>query len=466
MHKHFSLPVIPRLPDEFSSPNAELIAEDLRRLNVGEVRFDPHNQMLYSTDASLYQVRPMGVVIPRSIECIVDIVNYCAAKKLAILPRGGGTSLAGQCTNHAVVVDLSPSCRHLIEVDIAARTCRVEPGITIDELNRQLLERSTRLFFAPDPATVAQATIGGCIGNNAAGARSIRYGRTSENLLRVEVVLSSGDRIWLGAGAGRQSPAALRLASEVAAVVRPSRDEIRRRFPRLVRRNAGYGLDLILDQLDRGISDEDLDLSGLICGSEGTLAVVTAAELKLHPLPLQRGLAVVCFPDIESAIDVVPKILDTKPSAVELLDEAVLRAAAGNAGCRPYLEMLPRVDGKTPRAVLYVEYQTEQPGEQLNDLLAALTAVVPGAPLATFTDIPAMTRAWTLRKSSEALLHGLPGKAKPVTFVEDNSVPVENLRPVHRQLQGNRTPPRHRSCVLCTRFCRCSACASDDRPAR
>jgi FAD/FMN-containing dehydrogenase/Fe-S oxidoreductase len=394
------------------------------------VRFDRHNRLLYSTDASLYQVEPIGVFIPSSIDVVGPMLAYCAARGVAVLPRGGGTSLAGQCTNTAVVLDLSAGCRRVLSVDASARRCRVEPGIGIDELNRELESRQTGLFFAPDPATVAQAAIGGCIGNNAAGARSIRYGRTSENLAGVDVCLSSGERVWLGPGAGRRSPVARRLAEEVVGVAREHAGEIRRRFPTLVRRNAGYGLDLIVQQLDRGVGEEDLDLSGLICGSEGTLAVVVGADLKLEPVPRARGLAVATFGNLEEAIAAVVPILATRPSAVELLDDVVLLAAEGNAGCRPYVELLPRKDGRPPAAVLYVEYQAEGTGDFATELeghFEELRRVIPEAAMATYRDAASMGRAWMLRKSGEALLHGLAGERKPVTFVEDNAVPVEQL---------------------------------------
>lgn len=404
------------------------IADELRRLHVGAVRFGDHDRLLYSTDASLYQVEPIGVVTPESIDQIAPLVTYCRDNRIALLPRGGGTSLAGQCTNHAVVVDLSAGCRRILEIDEANRTCVVEPGIGIDEFNRHLASRQIKLFFAPDPATSNQAAIGGCIGNNAAGARSIRYGRTSENVLGVDVLLSTGERCWLEPGAGRRSPVALRLARAVAKVVRDKADEIRARFPKLIRRNAGYGLDLVLRQLDAGVSEEDLDLSGLICGSEGTLAIVAGAKLKLEPTPIARGLAVVTFDSVDAAIDAVVPILETQPSAVELLDDVVIRAALGNNECRRYVEMLPKTDGQTPGAVLYVEYQRERDEQSLSDFFQALRQVVPGAAMATFEGTLEMNNAWSLRKASEALLHGLPGHAKPITFVEDNSVPVENLR--------------------------------------
>jgi len=299
----------------------DAIASDLRALVRGEVRFDEHNRLLYATDASIYQVQPIGVIIPADADDVAAAIKYCNERRVPVLPRGGGTSLAGQCTNRAVVIDLSALCRRVLSIDVQNRSCRAEAGITIDELNRHLIANQTGLFYAPDPATVAQAALGGTIGNNAAGARSIRDGRTSENVLGVDVILASGERTTLESGAGRHDPIALRLASAVADVCRRNADEIRSRFPKTIRRNAGYGLDMILKQLDAGVAVEDLDLSGLICGSEGTLAVVTSAKLRLHPLPLARGLAIVSFVDLFQAIDTVAAIVATRPTAVELIDQ-------------------------------------------------------------------------------------------------------------------------------------------------
>ncbi|MEI8198253.1 MAG: FAD-binding oxidoreductase, partial [Phycisphaerae bacterium] len=401
--------------------------------------------MLYATDASIYQVAPLGVVIPRDIETMVRIVKYCGRHKLALLPRGGGTSLPGQCTNRAVVVDHSAYCREVLAVDPVQRTCDVEPGITIDDLNRELERRRQEavasgqspglegsewgggLFFAPDPATAAQATIGGCIGNNAAGARSIRYGRTVENVAALNVILTNGDRTWLEAGAGQQSVIAKALAEKVINVVRRYEKQIRERYPKTTRRNAGYALDLILQQLDKGVTAADLDLTGLLCGSEGTLAVVLGARLRLHPIPRSKGLAIASFATLEDAIQAVVPILKTGPSAVELLDDVVLGAARGNPECRTYMDLLAEVAGTAPAAVLYVEYQETGPQAQVVEKFAALERVLPQVPIRKYLDQPALLRAWALRKAGEPLLHGLAAARKPVTCVEDNAVPVERL---------------------------------------
>ena len=433
-------------PDHLAiaSALAELLAAGAGRDGTGgAVRFGRHDRMLYSTDASLYQVEPLGVVVPASIDDAVRIVRFCAQRNIALLPRGGGTSLAGQCTNHALVMDFTPACRAVNNIDIADRTCTVEPGIGIDELNDILAKKNTSLFFAPDPATTRQCAIGGALGNNAAGARSIRYGRTSENIERIEVCLATGERLWLGPNAGRDNATARRLGAGVLAIVREHAAEIRARFPRTIRRNAGYGLDMILDQAERGATPETVDLSKLLCGSEGTLAVTLQAQLKLHPTPTAKGLAVVSFATLEDAIAATKPILDAclplGLTAVELLDDVVLDAARGNLEYRSYVDLLPgaNAEKREPKAALYVEFFGFRAGAEgapeintgfdaLRQRMAHTDGVLSNG-IATYTDAAAMLKAWALRKAGEPLLHGLPGARKPITFVEDNAVPVERL---------------------------------------
>jgi FAD/FMN-containing dehydrogenase/Fe-S oxidoreductase len=415
---------LPTLPPT-DSESARLAA-DLASLNVGQVRTDRHDRMLYATDGSIYQVEPLAVVLPETFDQVTALLKYCNKKWVPLLARGGGTSLAGQCTSRAVVLDLSAFSRRVLSVDIPARRCEVEPGITIESLNLHLSSMNSGLFFAPDPATVAQAAIGGCIGNNAAGARSIRYGRTSENIAGIDVILATGERTWLGPGAGRKCAIARRLADGVAGIVQRHAGIILARFPRLVRRNAGYGLDLILQQLDRGIAVDDLDLTGLICGSEGTLAVTAGATLKLHPVPIARGLALVSFATLEDAIDAIGPIVATHPTAVELLDDVVLDAAAGNTECRRYLELMPKIQLKLPKAVLYVEYSAERDHGEIDAAFDRLRAILRPDRVAFLRD-GRMAQAWALRKAGEPLLHGISATRKPQTFVEDNSVPIENL---------------------------------------
>lgn len=438
------MPELPLLRQSESVHESASIARDLANAIEGEVRFDAHNRMLYSTDASLYQVEPIGVVIPASIDDSVEAIRFCARRGIAMLPRGGGTSLAGQCTNRAVVIDFSAHCRGILDVDIVGNSCRVEPGITVDDLNDSLSK--TPLFFAPDPATSRQANIGGCIGNNAAGARSILYGRTSESIIAIDACLADGVRVRFGRGESMRDARVRDITRRVLEVVLPISGLIRERFPKTVRRNAGYGLDMIVQQLDaastergivigRGFSLDSTDgaslidtmnLAPLLCGSEGTLAVTIGAELRLHAKPRAKGLAVLGFESLDAAIEAVVPILSTTPSAVELLDDIVLDLARANTEYARYVELMPTPGNGQLRAILYVEYFASNE-EQLGSMFRALTSLVPDAAVVTHTNTNAMLNMWKLRKAGEPLLHGVPGRRKPITFVEDNAVPVKNL---------------------------------------
>ena len=420
---------------ELTSRERESLARDLATSLEGQVRFGLHDRLLYATDASLYQVEPLGVVIPASIEDAVRAVEFCASRDLPILPRGGGTSLAGQCTNRAVVIDFSAHCRAVIEIDAAGRRARVEPGVTIDELNEQLAPHG--LFFAPDPATSRHANIGGCIGNNAAGARSILYGRTSESVLAIDAVLASGARVRFDGGAAARDARTAAITAGVVDIVRRHSAHIRERFPKTIRRNAGYGLDMILRQLDEvpvGSSAaaelellKSLNLAPLLCGSEGTLALTLGAELRLHPLPKAKGLAVLSFSSLDAAIAAVQPILATHPSAVELLDDTVIDLARANAEYRRYVDLLPAPTEGPLKAALYVEYFAHVSPSELPGKFDELRCILPGIAFAAHTDAGAMLSAWKLRKAGEPLLHGVAGARKPITFIEDNAIPVENL---------------------------------------
>lgn len=420
--RRHSLPVLtperpPELPD----------LSGLTRAARCEVRTSRHDRMLYATDASIYQVEPLGVVIPASVDDAAKAVGWCGRQGIPMLPRGGGTSLAGQGVNRAVVIDLAPNCHALLGVDESARTALVEPGLTVDDLNDRL--RPTGLFFAPDPATARHANIGGCIGNNAAGSHSILYGRTSESVLGIDACLWDGTRVTLDEGAADRDPVVRRLTEGVVDIVRRHERLIRERFPKTLRRSAGYQLDVILRQLDEGGGDLGrVNLSQLLCGSEGTLAFTLGASLRLHPIPRSKGLAVMAFDSVEAAIDAVVPILSLRPSAVELLDDLIVDLARQNAEYRRYVELLPRSESATTvKAVLYVEFFSEVGVEEIRERFAALRAMLPGSAMEAHTDPGAMANAWKLRKAGEPLLHAIPGGRKPLGFVEDNAVPPERL---------------------------------------
>jgi FAD/FMN-containing dehydrogenase/Fe-S oxidoreductase len=406
----------------------------------GEIRFSDHDRALYSTDASIHQVMPLGVIAPADEADAQLVVESCLKLQVPLLPRGGGTSLAGQCTNRAVVLDLSPHLRQIEGLSPSERTLRAQAGATIEEINRYLSSQKCGLFFAPDPASQAQCTLGGCIGNNAAGARSVKYKRTSENLAAIDVLLATGERATFSSQSAASDPNVQRISREIAAIAKKYAPQIRERFPKTVRRNAGYGLDLILRQLDSGVPDDRLDLSGLICGSEGTLAVVLSAILRLQPIPAARGLAVVTFSSVQAAIDHVASILTTGPSAVELLDDVVLDAAAGNNECKNYLPLLSKSGAVHPKAVLYVEYETAGTAEELQGDFDKLRELSRSATeVLCYTDPAPIASLWALRKAAEPLLHQIGGGAhdarKPHTFVEDNAVPVERLSEFVRRFE-------------------------------
>lgn len=383
--------------------------------------------MLYATDASLYQVEPLGVVIPESVDDAVAAVRACSAAGLAMLPRGGGTSLAGQGVNQAVVIDTSVNCTRVLEVDEERGEARVEAGITIGDLNRHLA--GTGWYFAPDPSTARQATVGGCIGNNAAGSHSVLYGRTSESLLGVEVCLADGRVVEFSSASAEHDGRVAELESRVVELCGRNRDEIRARFPKTKRRNAGYALDTILRQHEEG-GEAAVDLAQLIAGSEGTLGVTLRARLKLQRTPAAKCLVVAAFESVEEAIDAVVPLLETGPSAIELLDDLVVSLARKNAQCRSYVENLPAPrSGGELQAVLYIEYfsETSETESWAKQRLERVRECVGDGAVEVHTNPGKMNRAWALRIAGEPLLHGIPGNRKPLGFVEDNAVPPERL---------------------------------------
>ena len=401
-------------------------ADNLAALVEGEVRFDRHDRLLYATDASIYQVEPIGVVIPRTVEDAERAVRYCARHGLAVLPRGGGTSLAGQAIGRAVVIDFSPHCRRVRDVVPHERTADVEAGVVLDELNRVASHHG--LMFGPDVATSTHATLGGMIGNNSAGAHSILYGRTVEHLEAVDLVGADGGRLRLAAGAATTDRRMFELTRRVAEVVVGLAGEIKQRYPRTTRRVNGYNLDLILDQIERSQPGrfDQVNLAHLVCGAEGTLGVVTGALVRLVEKPRAKALAIVAFRTLDEALGVLSAVRRTGPAAVELIDETIIDLATRNVEYRRYTELLPGGGAVRRGAVLYVEYFTENQDESKTRLDALRQELGP-VPMASYTDPLAMEQAWKLRKAGEPLLHGIPGPRKPLTFIEDTAVDPDRL---------------------------------------
>jgi len=412
----------------------DMLINELRRCVDGEVLFDRHSVGLYSTDASIYQVAPVGVVVPANVEEARLVVEVCGGHRVGILPRGGGTSLAGQCVNEAVVIDVSGRCDALVSIDTAGRSCRVEAGMTVDDLNDRI--RGHGLFFAPDPSTARQATVGGCIGNNAAGVHSILYGRTSENVEAVDACLWDGTRVEFGMGSALTDNRVMGITREVVEIVRSHSGFIHERYPKTLRRSAGYQLDVILDQIEAGGGDlAKVNLGDLLCGSEGTLAMTLGAKLKLQPIPRCKGLAVVAFGSVDEAISVVEPLLGLGPAGVELLDDLILDLARKNREQSRYVDLLPRLESGETRAVLYVEFFGDSE-EAIAERLGMVRGVVGSGAVELISDAADMERAWKLRKAGEPLLHGVEGTRKPLGFIEDCAIPVDRLGGFASRLRG------------------------------
>jgi FAD/FMN-containing dehydrogenase/Fe-S oxidoreductase len=414
---------LPQLGPEARAAEARRarLAQALRDAGVADVREGRAERMLYATDASMYQVDPVAVAVPADVAQGIAAVRIAAAQGVPILPRGGGTSLNGQCVNAALVVDFGAHCRRVLSVDPAVQSCWVEPGVVLDQLNATLAPRG--LMFAPDPATASHNTVAGMIGNNSAGAHSIMYGRTVENLLALDVVLADGTLHRLEEGACERDPAQRAIAERMRTILEPLRDEIRAKFPRILRHVDGYNFDLFLDQLDRSTPGtfDRVNLAHVVCGAEGTLATVVGCGLKLVPTPKAKGLAIMGFETVDDSLAALMTMIGTGPSAVELVDDVIIGLARQNREYRDYVDLMPRPAGKPLGAVMYVEYFGQSLAE-VEARLADLRAKLPAQPMEQYTDAARMAAAWRLRKAGEPLLHGVPGLRKPLGFVEDTAV--------------------------------------------
>ena len=391
----------------------------------GELNFERAARLLYATDASIYQMEPAGVVFPRSTADIAAVVRICAARGIAVLPRGGGTSLAGQAVNHAVVIDCSRFMNHILEVNAEEQWARVQPGVVIASLNREAARHG--LQYAVDPATSNRATIGGGIGNNSCGAHSVIYGKTVDQVLSLEVVLSDGAVTTVEAVEGARLHTKLALPGlegdiyrETQRIALGHRDEIATRFPKILRRVSGYNLDAAAR------SEERLHLGEVVVGSEGTLAVVAEARMRLVPLPACKGLAAVHFDTVSEAAAASVAALAHGPSAVELIDHYIIAACRSNPGFRRFAEF---IEGN-PGGLLYVEFYGDSEAEleeRLDRLRADFENRRTGYYMSTTTDASKQRTWWRVRESGLGLMMSVRGDAKPIAFIEDTAVAPEKL---------------------------------------
>ena len=417
----------------------------LREATRAEVRFDRAARALYATDASLYQINPVGVLLPRTSDDVAIAVRIAAEEGVAVVPRGAATSLSGQTIGAGLVIDTSKYLNRIGTVDRDRNAVRVQPGVVLGRLNAAL--KPMGLMFGPDVSTADRATIGGMIGNNSAGARSLRFGKTVDHVRSVDVALADGTAATFGPLAPDALDRTCRspgIVGRVHRVVREVVDNheaaIRDHFPRLLRRVSGYNLDEFVPGLPIRAHDVPetpwaFNLARLIVGSEGTLAVVTGAELSLVPSPRHQGVVVLSFSTIPAALDRLAEMLESEPVAVEMVDRTILDLAARNP---EYARSLSFAEGH-PAAVLAAQFYAESAAELAGrcDDLARRFAGTPGVlGIRTRLEGAADDDFWKVRKAGLSLLMGMIGDAKPVAFVEDTAVPVAVLPEFYRRFHA------------------------------
>lgn len=404
------------------------LAGRLARDVQGELLFDRADRGRYSTDASIYQVDPIGVLVPRTFDDVRAAVDICGELQAPFVARGAGTSQCGQTVGHALVLDHSKYLNRVVDFDPDAMTVTVEPGIVLDQLNAWL--RPHGLWFPVDVSTSAQCTLGGMAGNNSCGSRSIVYGNMVHNVLGVDVLLADGTEGHFGplkhmtANGSRLD----QIVQQLRRIAVREHDEIARTVPRVLRRVGGYNLDIFNPQSVRPYTaDGHVNLAHLLVGSEGTLAITRQLTLKLSPLPEHKVLGVVNFPSLYRALDAAQHIVTLGPEAVELVDRTMIDLAHDNPAFGPVIDRALTGD---PRALLLVEFtgsSREAPLANL-DRLAELMGDL-GLPdsVVRIPELADQKALWGVRKAALNIMMSMRGDGKPVSFIEDCAVPLEHL---------------------------------------
>ncbi len=397
----------------------------------GEVRFDAGSRAAYATDASNFRQVPIGVVVPRSVDAAVEAVAVAREHGAPVLSRGGGTSLAGQCTNTAVVIDWSKYCHAVEAVDADEATCVVQPGIVLDVLNRQL--NPTGLRFGPEPATHMNCTLGGMIGNNSCGATAQRTGKVVDNIVALEVLCYDGTRFWCGRTSDEEYAAIEHHGDRRATVYRQLRrlrdayaEQIRQGFPDIPRRVSGYNLDSLL--LEHGF-----DVAGLLVGSESTLVTVLRAKLKLVPVVKERTLVVLGFPSVDRAADAVPAVVQHEPIALEGLDAKLLRDERIKHLNQQAVRELP--EGNAFLMVQFGGDTVEEADERAHRMLDAIHESEHDADTAVLDDPSHEAQLWQVREAGLGATAHVPGKPDTFEGWEDSAVPPTRLGDYLRRLQ-------------------------------
>src|SRR5712691_4748325 len=393
----------------------------LRRELAGEVLFDSFSRGRYSTDASIYQIEPLGVAVPKGKEDIAAALAIAREEGVPVLPRGGGTSQCGQTVARALVLDCSKYMDGVVALDTEARRVRVQPGVVMERLNQRL--RQHKLWFPVDVSTGDRATIGGMTANNSCGARSIRYGNMVHNVHAIDAILADGTEAHFAEvpgnfgpnGGDEVAPERYRgLVRDMRALHRREQGEIEARFPKLLRRVGGYNIDMI--------DDAGHNMAHLLVGSEGTLAFFSEIELDLQPIPTHRVLGICHFPSFYKAMEAAQHIVKLDPSGVELVDRTMIELARDNPVFRPVVERFVR--GK-PDAILLCEFAGDEPAEKLRRLKQLVELMgdlgFPGAVIEA-TDPSFQSAVWNVRKEGLNIMMSMKGDGKPVSFIEDCAV--------------------------------------------
>jgi FAD/FMN-containing dehydrogenase/Fe-S oxidoreductase len=419
-----TLPLVQPLLD--TAVDVAGLREQLVRSVKGEVRFDRLTRALYSTDASVYQIVPLGVVVPRNAEDVAATLRACREFRVPLTARGGGTSQAGQAIGPGLQLDCSKYFHRILEVNAAERWVRVQPGCVLDDLNLAL--KPNGLQFAPDISTSNRATIGGMIANNSSGTHSVIHGKTLDHVLDLTVLLCDGTEVHLRplndaelAAKCRQPDLEGQCYRTVRRLAEEHAEEVDRRFPKILRRVGGYNLDAFVG--GRG----PFNLAQLLVGSEGTLALTLEARLRLIELPRAKGLLVVQFDDLLEALAATPAIMKHGPAAVEVLDKYILDSTRLNPEAARLRDFLKG----DPGAVLLIEFYADHADEmllRLEALAADLRRQRFGGHFLRATEAAAQGRIWKLRKLALGLSMAEKGDAKAISFVEDTAVAPEHLR--------------------------------------
>jgi len=405
------------------------LAKRLRQETSGEVMTDSASRGRYATDASIYQAMPVAVFVPKTAEDIATAIQIAAELGVPVLPRGGGTSQCGQTTGAALVIDNTKYFRNVLDLNIDQGYVEVEPGMVLDHLNGSLKQHG--LWYPVDVSTAGQATIGGMAGNNSCGSRSIAYGNMVHNVLGINAWMANGQIGEFGNYAN-SSGVAKQLGDFVKDLANNLQPEIETHFPKVLRRVAGYNLDIFHPQSELPYTkDGSVNLSHLLVGSEGTLAYFKSLKLKLAPLPKHKVLGIVNFASFYKAMDSAQHIVKLGPTAVELVDRTMIDLARSNPSFKKTIETaLIDHTAQTPEAILLVEFSGEAHAPLL-EKLKALEELMGDLGLAgsvvPMSDAALQKNLWEVRKAGLNIMMSLKGDGKPVSFIEDCAVPLESL---------------------------------------